>query len=197
VKQINGSVARIVAALMASAILLTASFTSAQNAEPSANAKSPVPANLSPHPGPVQPIPYSHKFHLSMSLPCQQCHTNPEPGALMTFPTTATCMQCHSTVGKDKPAIQKLAEFAKSQQPIPWVRVYKVLPGTGWSHRKHLQAGAKCTTCHGQVADLEVMAEVTGVTAMSGCIDCHKAFHAKTTCNTCHSWYRETETSMK
>ncbi len=49
-------------------------------------AKFKVPDNPSPHPAAEQPIPYSHKQHLAFGLKCQECHTNPEPGKLMTFP---------------------------------------------------------------------------------------------------------------
>ena len=93
------------------------------------SAKFKVPDNPSPHPAPEQPIPYSHEQHLAFGLKCQECHTNPEPGRLMTFPDTARCMQCHVTIAKDKPSIQKIAQYAASKQEIPWVRVYKVIPG--------------------------------------------------------------------
>jgi len=149
-------------------------------------AKKMVPDNPSPHPAPEQPIPYSHKQHLAFSLPCAKCHTNPEPGKLMTFPETATCMQCHATIAKDKPAIQKLATYASSKEPIPWVRVYKVLPGIAWSHRPHLAAGVKCETCHGAVAEMATMSEVTSVTTMYSCLNCHEMNHAKASCDTCH-----------
>ncbi len=97
-----------------------------------------VQANLAPHPAPEQPLPYSHKTHVGMGLPCQLCHTNPAPGREMTFPATSTCMNCHVAMVTDRPAIKKLTEYAKSKQPIPWVRVYKVLPGVTWTHRKHV-----------------------------------------------------------
>jgi hypothetical protein len=145
-----------------------------------------VPDNPSPHPAPEQPIPYSHKQHLAFSLQCKDCHTNPEPGQLMTFPPTSKCMQCHVTIAKDKPAIQKLATYASSNEPIPWVRVYKVLPGVAWSHRPHLAAGVKCETCHGAVADMAAMSEVTSVTTMYSCLNCHELNHAKSSCDTCH-----------
>jgi len=145
-----------------------------------------VPDNPSPHPAPEQPIPYSHKQHLAFSLPCKRCHTNPEPGNLMTYPETSVCMQCHSTIAKDKPAIQKLATYANSKEAIPWVRVYKVLPGIAWSHRPHLTAGAKCETCHGEVAEMAAMSEVTSVTTMFSCLNCHELNHAKASCDTCH-----------
>jgi len=149
-------------------------------------AKKMVPDNPSPHPAPEQPIPYSHKQHLAFSMPCARCHTNPEPGKLMTFPETATCMQCHATIAKDKPEIQKLATYASSKEPIPWVRVYKVLPGIAWSHRPHLVAGVKCETCHGAVAEMATMSEVTSVTTMYSCLNCHEMNHAKASCDTCH-----------
>jgi hypothetical protein len=141
------------------------------------------------HPaGPVQPLPYSHKTHLALGLTCTYCHTNPEPGKLMTYPATSTCMSCHRSVAKSKPTIQKLASFSKSQQPIPWVRVYAVLPGVNWTHRTHLEAGMKCEMCHGQVAQMEVMSEATSVTTMFVCLTCHQQNNAKTACNTCHQW---------
>ena len=143
------------------------------------------PLKLAP---PDQPIPYSHKTHLALGLPCSTCHTNPAPGNMMTFPATSTCMSCHISVATDKPAIQKLAEFSKSKQPIPWVRVYKVLPGVTWTHRKHLEGGMKCQMCHGQVAQMDRMSEATSVTTMGVCLNCHMAHGAPTVCSTCHSW---------
>jgi hypothetical protein len=147
-----------------------------------------VPDNPATPAPPVQPILYSHKIHLALGLQCQTCHTNPEPGALMTFPATATCMNCHKSVLKNKPEIMKLAAFAKSGQAIPWVRVYNVTPGIQWTHRKHLQAGMKCETCHGQVAELPAMFMVKSVTAMGNCLHCHEMNNAKTACSTCHLW---------
>jgi hypothetical protein len=140
---------------------------------------------LKPAP-PQQPLAYSHKQHLALGLECQSCHTNPDPGKLMTFPATSRCAECHQHAD-NKPGLQKLAQFTKTDQPIPWVRVYKLLPGVNWSHRKHLDAGVSCITCHGPVAQLEKMSELTSVTSMSVCIDCHDRNHAQTTCNTCHS----------
>jgi hypothetical protein len=156
-----------------------------QSAPPQA-AKSIVPDNPNPHPAPEQPIPYSHKKHLAMNLECKMCHTNPEPGKLMTFPDTGKCMQCHVAVAKDKPSIKKLAEYVKSKQTVPWVRVYTVLPGVTWTHRAHLNAGVKCETCHGQVQEMDAMAEVTSVTTMYACLNCHEMNHAKSACDTCH-----------
>jgi len=137
--------------------------------------------------GPTQPIPYSHKKHLAMGLNCKDCHVNPDPGDRMTFPTEAKCMACHASVAKDKPAIQKLAEYAKSGKPVPWVRVY-VLPGwVYWNHRTHLEAEMTCEMCHGKVAEMNVLTRVTNVTKMAGCIDCHRKNEVSTGCKFCHT----------
>jgi len=178
---------RIFAVSMAGPILafLFAAITLA--AQPQAPQQQ-VPDNPAVPAAPVQPIPYSHKTHLALGLQCQTCHTNPESGVMMTFPPTATCINCHNTVATKKPSIVKLTQFAKLQQPIPWVRVYAVQPGVQWTHRKHLDAGVKCETCHGPVAELDAMAMVKSVTAMGSCINCHQMNNAKTACSTCHLW---------
>ena len=168
------------------ALVVSAASLAAQQGTPPFGAKSAVPDNPSEHPAPMQPIPYSHKKHLALGMECKACHTNPQPGKLMTFPDTARCMQCHAAVAKDKPSIQKLASYARSKQAVPWVRVYTVLPGVAWSHRPHLQAGLNCETCHGQVRGMEQMSEVTSVTTMYVCLNCHEMNHAKTACDTCH-----------
>ena len=149
---------------------------------------SPVPENYAPHPAPAQPLPYSHKRHLALGLQCKMCHANPDPGKLMTFPETSTCMGCHAGVAKDKPAIRQLADFAKSAKPIPWVRVYAITTGVTWTHRKHVDAGVKCETCHGPVAQMDAMSMTTSVTSMGVCIGCHEQNKAATTCQTCHIW---------
>jgi hypothetical protein len=193
VKGTEGSSALVVAAQALAALLFMAPRVAAQQATPPQAVRQEVPDNpLAPKP-PVQPIPYSHKTHLALGLQCQDCHTNPGPGNLMTFPSTSKCMQCHATIAKDKPAIQKLAEYDTSGKPVPWVRVYTLLPGVEWSHRKHGDAGVMCEACHGQVAQMDAMSEVTSVTSMAGCLNCHaspeaRTHNAKTTCVTCHTF---------
>lgn len=140
------------------------------------------------HPAaPTQPLPYSHKTHLALKVGCQFCHTNPDPGTMMTYPATSICMTCHQSVATDSPSIKKLAEFDHNHQAIPWVRVYKVMPGVKWGHRFHLAAGLKCQNCHGPVQEMPAMYERTSVTTMGVCISCHEKNHANTVCSTCHS----------
>jgi hypothetical protein len=179
-------IALVVVSLAMAMLLFAVVRLSAQQAATTQAVGQMVPDNPSEHAPPLQPIPYSHKKHLALGLDCKDCHTNPEPGTLMTFPAADKCMLCHATVTKDKPAIKKLAAYAKSKQPIPWVRVYTVLPGVAWNHRVHLEAGAKCETCHGQVREMDAVSEITSVTTMYSCLNCHEMNHAKMACDTCH-----------
>lgn len=175
-------------AVLAIAFLFGFAARAQQPQQQGSPAKLEVPDNIASHPAPMQPIPFSHKLHIANGLRCQNCHTNPDPGNQMTFPAASTCMTCHVTVAKDRPSIMKLAEYAKSNEPIPWARVYQITPGVTWTHRAHLQAGLQCINCHGDVAQLDVMAQTTSVTAMGTCISCHQAHSAPTTCSTCHAW---------
>ena len=135
--------------------------------------------------GPDQPIPFSHKQHLALKLQCKECHTMPEPAEMMTFPAESKCMACHKAVKTDSPHIQKLAAFAEKKQPVPWVRVYQIPTFVFWSHKSHLNAGAKCETCHGQVAERDKIFK-EGDISMGACMNCHRMNKASNDCNYCH-----------
>lgn len=139
-----------------------------------------------PLPAPVQPLPYSHKIHLALGLQCRTCHVNPDAGKLMTYPGTAICMGCHQAIATERPAIRKLAEYAASNLPIPWVRVYRVPDYVYWRHGTHLEADVPCADCHGPVAERDVIALETTVTTMLGCVTCHDQRQAFTDCIACH-----------
>ena len=137
-------------------------------------------------PGPAQPIPFSHKLHVGgQNLKCATCHKNPDPGERMGLATAALCMQCHEEVKADSPAIQKLAAFAKDKRDIKWVRVYEIPSFVFFSHRAHLESGATCTECHGEVKELEQMSKVKEMN-MASCMNCHQAKGASTDCTYCH-----------
>jgi hypothetical protein len=137
-------------------------------------------------PAPVQPLPYSHKQHVALGLPCRLCHVNPDAGKLMTYPATAICMSCHATVAADRASIRKLASFAAESKPVPWVRVYQVPDYVYWAHGPHLAAKVTCVECHGPVAERDVISQETNVVTMLGCQTCHDKRQVFTACDSCH-----------
>ena len=82
-----------------------------------------------------QPVPFSHKQHIALTLKCKDCHANPDPGESMALPAASECMACHVSIATDKPAIRKLKSFAK--EPIPWVPVFQIPSTIVFSHRVH------------------------------------------------------------
>ncbi len=134
---------------------------------------------------PQQPLPFSHKLHVAQGLKCQGCHTSPDPGWQMTFPATAKCMSCHEETAADKPAIKQLAKFHQNKEAVPWVRVYQNPDWVWFSHRAHLEAGAKCDRCHGAVSEREALWKEKPIT-MESCMACHRETNASNACNYCH-----------
>lgn len=133
----------------------------------------------------TQPIPFSHKQHAGASLKCNDCHTTPDAGEVVTFPTTAKCMICHRAIKTDSPAIKDLTRFATSKQEVPWARVYQIPSFVYFSHKVHLDSGAACETCHGPVAQRDQLAKETDL-SMGACMTCHSSHKATLDCAGCH-----------
>jgi hypothetical protein len=113
------------------------------------------------------------------------CHRSPDPGEMMGFVAPAVCMQCHSTIKADSPAIRKLAAAARENREIRWARVYQIPFYVAFSHRFHAEGGVNCQECHGDVADREALFR-EGDISMNGCMNCHRAKKISNRCNFCH-----------
>ena len=107
-------------------------------------------------PAPQQPIPFSHRTHISKGLECKQCHPVPEPGDFAEIAGTGQCMACHTSIKSESPAIQKLAAFQKKGEDVPWEPVYLIPSYVFFNHSVHItKAGAECESCHGPVGELK------------------------------------------
>ncbi|MBK5290097.1 MAG: cytochrome c3 family protein [Acidobacteriia bacterium] len=138
-------------------------------------------------PAPEQPLPYSHLKHAGeLKIACAECHPIPGNGDFATLPATAKCMTCHVAVKEDSPHIQKLAGWhAKGVNPR-WAPVYRIPNYVSFNHRKHVSVeGVNCGTCHGPVAEREVMRREKDI-SMAACMDCHRTKGASNDCLLCH-----------
>ena len=109
-----------------------------------------------------------------------------KPGFAAGLPKEETCMGCHITIKTDSPAIQKLASFHKTKKPTPWVKVYTVPDYVFFSHEvHHKEAHLECETCHGPVAQRDVIVKEKP-TSMTACVDCHEKSGAPRECDVCH-----------
>ncbi len=159
----------------------------------------------------VQPIDFPHNIHVqTYKIDCQYCHADARRSEYAGLPSVTRCMGCHKITAADKPEIKKLAEYAAKNEPIPWVRVFKVPEFTYFPHKPHVRAGVRCQTCHGPVETMTTASGETGPSivndllnltgirpappplTMGWCIDCHREQNATRgakaplDCVTCH-----------
>ncbi len=138
-------------------------------------------------------------------IPCVYCHTMPYKGRHSTVPSTAVCMNCHSTVGLNKEWVLKLKEYWDRGEPIPWVKVHDLPDFVYYDHSAHLNARNEkgelklplkdaqgkpmvvCENCHGKVEEMEIV-RVTNPFNMQWCLDCHRkpTMKGPIDCVTCH-----------
>lgn len=171
---------------------------------------------------PRQPVAFNHKRmagtpHLTtgpngeqindggFAIPCVYCHTMPYKGRHATLPSTAVCMNCHTSVGLNKEWVLKMREYWDRGEPIPWVKVHDLPDFVYFDHSAHLNAKSSdgqpklplvdaqgqpivvCENCHGKVQDMDIVS-VTQKFNMQWCLDCHRKpqIKAATDCIACH-----------
>jgi hypothetical protein len=126
--------------------------------------------------GPIQqPIAFSHKIHAGDNqIPCLYCHTYADRSRVAGIPAVETCMGCHKIVGLDKPEVQKIHDYWNKKEPIPWKRVHDLQDFVYFSHKRHVKAGVACENCHGQIAQMDVVEQVSSL-QMGWCVTCHES----------------------
>ncbi|QQS34591.1 MAG: cytochrome c3 family protein [Ignavibacteriales bacterium] len=126
---------------------------------------------------PTQPINYSHKLHAGdMKIDCQYCHVGVEKSRHAMVPAVATCMNCHTIARKDRPDIIKLTEYYNEGKPIEWKRIHKVPDYAYFNHSVHINKGIDCTSCHGEIMQMEKVGQMNSFT-MASCLNCHRNAH--------------------
>jgi len=123
---------------------------------------------------PKQPVPYSHKLHAGdLGLDCRYCHSQVETSAAAGVPPTQTCMNCHKLILPESEKLLLVRESWSKRLPIQWVRVHDLPDFVYFDHSVHLNAGVGCASCHGNVAQMEVVTQKEPL-SMSWCLDCHR-----------------------
>src|ERR671930_1750137 len=111
----------------------------------------------------AQPIEFPHNVHVqTYKIDCQYCHADARRSEYAGLPSVSRCMGCHKITAADKPEIKKLAEYAGKNEPVPWVRVFKVPEFTYFPHKPHVRAGVACQRCHGPIERMRVVGAHTG-----------------------------------
>ncbi len=123
---------------------------------------------------PVQPVPYSHKIHVNdLGIDCRYCHTSVEVSPVSIVPPTQICMNCHSLILPESEKLQPIRDSFISGNPVEWVRVHNLPDYVYFNHSSHVTKGVGCITCHGNVAEMDVVTQQESL-SMSWCLDCHR-----------------------
>ncbi|UCD62880.1 MAG: cytochrome c3 family protein [Candidatus Zixiibacteriota bacterium] len=123
---------------------------------------------------PVQPIPYSHKLHAGdLGIDCRYCHYSVEYSASANVPPTSVCMNCHQLILPQSEKLLPVRESWATGRPIEWIRVHKIGEYAYFNHSIHLDRGVGCNSCHGNVAQMEIVGQKRPL-SMGWCLDCHR-----------------------
>ncbi len=170
---------------------------------PSANAcQSAVDAWNPEAPGPLQPIPFSHKHHAGeFKIECLYCHSDTDKSQAAGVPSVELCMGCHAQFPLEYDEIEGiriLKQHWEEKKPIEWVQIHRLPEHVQFRHNRHIQAGVECQTCHGQVEEIDKLHLVPDTKLgylvpvakleMGWCISCHRQNHqqASQDCLKCH-----------
>jgi hypothetical protein len=139
---------------------------------------------------PEQPIDFPHNVHVAIGAECIYCHSSATSSPVAGLPTTEKCWACHQQISRTTPELEKLAEYARAGEQIPWVPVAIQPDFVHFTHEQHIQAGLACETCHGDLSQMRV-AEVQAGQNMGWCLDCHVSMRPEnaaymTDCSLCH-----------
>lgn len=144
---------------------------------------------------PAQPIYFSHEVHIEQAgLECEFCHRTADRADTAGFPDVEQCMFCHVVVedlarvagrAEYEGQIAKLRKAWQEEKPIDWARVHRLPDHTRFPHDAHIQAGVACATCHGDVANMDLVSQTRSL-KMGDCVACHQETGAPTDCVDCH-----------
>jgi hypothetical protein len=123
---------------------------------------------------PPQPVPFSHKHHVSgLGLDCRYCHFSVEVAPDAGMPPTETCMTCHSQLWTNAAVLAPVRQSLAEHRPLRWERVYTLPDYVYFDHSIHIAKGVGCTECHGPIGDMPLTAKASDL-YMSWCLDCHR-----------------------
>jgi hypothetical protein len=136
---------------------------------------------------PDQPIDYPHTIHVGeMNLDCSFCHRFAAEEPQAGLPALEQCMFCHSVVQPEgNEQIDLLVEAWNNYEGVNWNRVHQLPDHVQFVHEAHINAGFECSTCHGDIENMEKVKQVRDL-RMDDCVQCHLENEAPIDCTTCH-----------
>ena len=121
-----------------------------------------------------QPIPFSHKHHVSqLGIGCQYCHTSVEVSSSSGYPPTKTCMNCHQQMWQGAELLDPVRQSYANGDPIAWTKIHNVPHYTYFNHSIHVNKGVGCYSCHGPIDQMNLIYQENTL-LMEWCLNCHR-----------------------
>ena len=144
-----------------------------------------------------------------LGMDCTFCHRTVTSQANAGIPPVQFCAYCHQVIGGEDSAPLTQVRMAAGivgdePHPIDWKRVHRLPDHVRFVHEPHIRyltqhpeavenstsgvtigAAGVCSTCHGDVASMEQVAQVEPL-KMGQCVNCHRDNNAPTDCASCH-----------
>jgi hypothetical protein len=135
-----------------------------------------------------QPISFNHKKHVEQGMECIACHLYFKEQTFSGMPGNNICLECHKEPVTQSPEEEKIRQFAKKREEIPWKRIYEQPDHVFFSHRRHAVLGKMpCRACHGEIGQSEKPPVKPFVRmTMDWCMDCHAKNKVTNDCLVCH-----------
>ena len=124
---------------------------------------------------PKQPVSFDHSIHVSqLGMDCRYCHTYVDRSEHAHVPDSSTCMNCHTQIKPDSPALAPIRDSFTSGQPVEWIRIHKTPDYVYFNHSVHVNRGISCVECHGNVDKMTEVYHAKSL-SMAFCLDCHRS----------------------
>lgn len=121
-----------------------------------------------------QPVPFSHEHHVTeLGIDCRYCHTSVEKSGNAGYPSTHTCMSCHSQIWTNSPLLEPVRESYKNNVPLKWTKLNEVPDFVYFNHSIHINRGVSCNNCHGPIQAMQIAYKGQAF-QMRWCLDCHR-----------------------
>lgn len=121
-----------------------------------------------------QPVPFSHEHHVNeLGIDCRYCHTSVEKASNAGYPSTHTCMSCHSQIWTNSPLLEPVRESYEKNVPLKWTVLNKVPDFVYFNHSIHINRGISCNNCHGPIQAMQIAYKGQPF-QMKWCLECHR-----------------------
>jgi hypothetical protein len=82
-------------------------------------------------------------------------------------------MNCHTLVKAGSAKLVTVQDSWSGGESINWIKIHDLPDYAYFNHSAHLTAGIGCESCHGTIAEMEVV-QLKEPLSMLWCLDCHR-----------------------